>query len=280
MTKKKGTEIKTAALEAKTPAAIEPEAPVKQPEHYSASQISTYLRCPMVYFYRYVKGMKRPASGHMHLGTAFHYAQEVNYRQKIDSRKDLKLTQVTDAFAERFDKPTEEIDYQEENPADLKDSGVGLVKVYYEERAIHTQPVKVEEGARFDVPDLNRVILFYIDLIDDKGWIHDSKTASKTPGPDEAEKSLQLTLYSIGYRSMTGKKESGLVLDYAIKTKVPKFVPIEAKPREDWHIERDLNDVREVARGIAAGIFPPCAPGSWLCTAKWCGYYHICREKK
>ena len=84
--KRKDNEKKAPAPAAVNPAATETE--VKQPEHYSASQISTYLRCPMVYFYRYIKGLKRPATGHLHLGTAFHYAQEINYKQKIDSRKD------------------------------------------------------------------------------------------------------------------------------------------------------------------------------------------------
>ena len=248
-------------------------------QHYSASQITTYLRCPLVYYFRYIKNLKRPASGHMHLGTAFHKANEVNYKQKIESKKDLELSVVKDAYGEAWDKPREEIDYQDENPAELKDAGYGLVEVYYNEAATKTQPVYVEQGASLQVPELDREILLYIDLVDDKQIIRDSKTTSKAPAEDEAKKSLQLSIYAMGYRALTGKKEKGLGLDYAVKTKTPKFIPLREPARTDWELERDLKDIREVARCIAAGLFPPCAPGYWLCSRKWCGYFDICRER-
>ncbi len=60
------------------------------------SQINTYTSCPRKYRFSYVdedvKIMR--GSSAMTLGSALHKAQEFNYKQKIESKKDLPLAEI------------------------------------------------------------------------------------------------------------------------------------------------------------------------------------------
>ena len=251
----------------------------KDAPHYSVSQINMATRCLLQYYYRYVKGIKRLGSAAMHLGTAFHFAAETNYAQKVESKKDLKLTVVLDAYNDKFDNPDQEIDWADDDPASIKDTGYKLTELYYNKAAIVTQPVMVEKRMFVDLPGVDRPLLGFIDLVDDKSFIRDSKTKGKTPPENIAANSLQLSAYAMGYRAITGKKEKGVGLDFCIKTKEPKYIEIHEKTRPDWQLTRDLETIINVAKVINAGTFYPCDPDAWNCSEKWCGYYKECREK-
>ena len=60
-----------------------------KPKYLSVSQVNMYLRCPLQYMFRYIEGLKLPPKSAMTLGKSIHFGIEGNYRQKIDSHKDL-----------------------------------------------------------------------------------------------------------------------------------------------------------------------------------------------
>src|SRR5262245_55213495 len=105
------------------------------------------MRCAKQWEYAYIYELKRPPSIRMVLGTAAHAAEEVNYRQKIESGTDLPTADVLDVFSDAFDSGARdaEVDAEEkEQPGDAKDSGVATLTVYHETVAPSIEPLWVE----------------------------------------------------------------------------------------------------------------------------------------
>ena len=112
----------------------------------------------------------------------------------------------------------------------------------------------------------------------------DNKTVKKAWNQDQADNSLQLSLYS----AVTGLDVQRLdlfvrgnpkaITTPGSRTKGPhiKEVKTMRSPQQLlWMVEV----FRQVAIAISAGIFPPTAPDSWTCSAKWCGFWELCRGK-
>ena len=59
--------------------------------HISVSALEMHQRCPKQYEFRYVEGMKIPPGIALIRGKAFHSGVAHNYKQKIESAKDLPL---------------------------------------------------------------------------------------------------------------------------------------------------------------------------------------------
>src|ERR1039457_5494706 len=114
--------------------------------HLSVSQIKMYLRCPLQYRYRYIDGIKIPPTGSLLLGKSNHSALEGNYRQKIESKQDLPMEQVSDMFADSWESQVKETVFQEdEKSGETKDDGVNLIIAYHNQVAPSIQPKLVEK---------------------------------------------------------------------------------------------------------------------------------------
>lgn len=71
-------------------------------DHWSPSSLSMLQRCPRAWQERYLHGRKeRPAEAPL-IGTAVHAAIEANFRQKIESHKDLPPIDVLDSYQEEI----------------------------------------------------------------------------------------------------------------------------------------------------------------------------------
>jgi len=177
-------------------------------DHLSVTQMKTYLRCLLQYFFSYVCDVKPPANGAMALGRAVHSALEHNYRQKIQTGEDLPLSDLQDVFGSEWDRAAEDAFFEKsEKPGDLKDQGAGLLDVYHREIAPTVQPVDVERRFLIHVPGVKLPLLGYIDLIDDRGTIIDHKTSSRNYQQDAVDRDLQLTAYALAYRTLFGQQE-------------------------------------------------------------------------
>ncbi|MBI5244050.1 MAG: PD-(D/E)XK nuclease family protein, partial [Elusimicrobia bacterium] len=71
--------------------------------HLSATQIGMFLRCPRQYEFRYMQGLKQPPSGAMVQSKVWHRTVEENYRQKIESAKDLPLPRMEEFYAAQYE---------------------------------------------------------------------------------------------------------------------------------------------------------------------------------
>ncbi len=271
-------------------------------KHYSISQLLTYLKCPLHYYFRYIEGLKIPPRSAMILGTSVHAALEHNFKQKIESKKDLKVNDLLDVYSTSFDlaKP-ETLWEKDENPSEIKDSGIDLVRAYhtgkdkkgepmifrefnpstrkYEKRIIKPlsptiQPIMVEEP--FEVKfenDVDYIFVGRMDLVDDKYRIRDTKTSAKSPTQDQVDTDLQMTAYSLGFRVKTGRVEKSLVMDYLVKNHFPKLMSVETK-RTDDDIQRLLKILAQISGAIDKGVFY-CSCNPIFCNANNCGYWDL-----
>ena len=247
-------------------------------KHLSATQLNMFLRCPRQYEFRYIKGFKIPPSGAMVQSRIWHETLETNYKQKIQSDKDLPLSDMQEFFASRFDETfnNEEIEINKPQ-GKIKDEGTSIVAIHHKIIAPKVHPLLVEEEFRISLgEDFPYELLGYWDIIEREGFIVDNKAYGRTPNQDDVDKDLQLTIYSLGYRAAKKQIEKGIRLDAIIKTKQPKAMQIHTSRTNDdcrWI----LNLIEQVAQAIKNGIFYP-NPTGWNCSPKFCGYWDKCKK--
>jgi putative RecB family exonuclease len=248
-------------------------------DHISPTQINMYLRCPQQYAFRYMEGLILPPKAALTRGRAVHRGQEANYRQKIESKTDLPLADVQDVVSTEFDAAAQETEWAlDENRGQVKDESISLASLYHREIAPTVQPDFVEEEVFVELePGLN--LKGFIDVVQSGGIIRDTKTTGKTPPADVADKSLQLTAYSLAYRSLTGQAEAELCLDYLVNTKQPKVVTLRTSRVED-DVKRFRATAERISKAIQTGIFYPREEGNNLCSPQYCGYYQLCHSKR
>lgn len=240
---------------------------------FSASSLATFLRCGAQWEYAYVYAIKRPPNVRMVIGVAAHEAVETNYRQKLGTRLDLPVSDVTDAFADAFTRLTEDVEDDPEEPAGVaKDSGVLLVEKYQEIVAPTVQPLYVEQEIQFNINDIPYA--GFIDLVDDTGRVRDLKTTKRKPG-SRTNYAIAMTGYAVGYRQLTGQVEAGVTLDYMIRTQKPYYYPAaSAGPISDAGIAAFAKVISGVSESIQRGIFLPTGLNTGACG--YCPYTDLC----
>jgi hypothetical protein len=281
----------------------------------SHSQVEMYLRCPRQYWFRYVKGESRPPGVALVLGTGTHKAVETTHHHIVDHGVPAPDEMLLDAFSDKFESAAEDVDATEwtgdQDKGLVKDKGAKLVQIYNQKFAPSVQPqVKTVKTngedvevrgieKKFEVTIAGVPMLGFIDLIDTndasmaysgtelkmltkKGHevpeemrtvVSDFKTRARSVARDEIDGSIQLTLYSL---------VEGIPMvryDQLLKTKTPKVARAHStRGRQDYLWLKEI--IHHVAMAISAGIFPPCNPTEWVCSDKWCGFWHQCRGAK
>jgi len=240
---------------------------------FSASSLATFLRCGKQWEYAYVYAVKSPPNLRMMLGIAAHEAVETNFRQKLATRLDLPASDVADAFSDAFERMIEDVEEDEgESKGEAKDSGVLLVEKYQEVVAPNIQPLYVEQEIQFTMNDVPYA--GFIDLVDDTGRVRDLKTTKRKPGA-KTDYTLAMTGYAVGYRQMTGLVETGVTLDYMVRTQKPYYYPAATDgPISDDGIATFASILSGVSESVQRGIFIPTGLQNNACS--WCGYQKIC----
>ena len=250
-------------------------------KHLSATQISMFLRCPRQFYFRYIEGQKIPPTGAMMQSKVWHKTVEQNYRQKVDSERDLPLNDMREFYAAEYEQTlkAEEIAFEsDEDPGRLKDEGVAITTIHHKLIAPKVRPLLVEEKFTISLGDDFPYDLVGVwDLVDKDGVIADNKAYGKTPNQADVDKDIQLGIYSLGYRVSRGRIEKGLRLDAVIKTLQPKPVQIHTtRTNDDSRFILDL--IEQVAKVMQSGVFYP-NPNGWHCSPARCGYWSRCMGK-
>lgn len=291
---------------------VKPKEPSKYtlPTGYlSNSQIEMYLRCPKQYEFRYILGVVRPPNVSMAMGTAVHAAVEAIHQVHITTGDYLDVDSAKDVFSDSWDAVVAEADIDVDDEEEVakgntKDIGVRLVDRYRTQQAPQIRAHSVEERVEGEVGGVP--ILGYIDLIQkgdtpqgdpncacggtgeeskcDKPMlcsverssrvVVDNKVVGRAKRQSDADNSLQLS----GYALLKGVRN--VRFDCLVKNiRTPKIVALESV-RSDQDLAWYKEVVTGVADGITRGYFPACAPDTWCCNAKFCGFWEMCRGKK
>lgn len=242
-------------------------------KHLSVTQIKMYLRCPLQYKFRYLDGLKIPPVSAITLGRSIHSALEINYTQKIKTKQDLPVAQVTDIFSGFWEQNIEETLFAEdEKPGKIKDEGIGLITAYQGQISPTIQPKVVEKDFELSFQNVDYTLKGKLDLVDSQDIIIDHKTTKRNMSEKDAATDLQLTCYSLAYRHALGLKEKALRFDVMVRTKNPKIQQITTQ-RTQEDINRFLKIMAYVAKATQAGIFYPNE--NYFCGV--CGYRGLCK---
>jgi hypothetical protein len=193
--------------------------------------------------------------------------------------------------------------WEDKDPGAMKDVGIALVRLYNNTLAPAVRPQVGKDGIRgieqkFEIKVGGVPMLGYIDLIDTNADVSfskeelarlqaegntvpkelrtvvtDFKFKAKSMAQSIVEGSLQMTMYSLA----TGIY--AIRYDQLLKLKKPKITRVTAMRTPQDHAWLS-QVVQSVATSITKGSFPPCDPTNWVCSPKWCGYWHMCRGKK
>jgi len=249
-------------------------------DHFSVSQLNTYLACPLKYRFSYVDQIPKlfkpsglaPGSS-LHAAIAFWHNEMMKKGKPVDAKILLKVFRA-DFYAQALD----EIRF---NPKETEKGaikmGEELLKLYAENfPPDHFKEVEM----RFEVPLANPKtgevldvpLLGFMDQVRDDDTVIELKTQKRALDEASLHNHLQLTAYSYAYEHLFNQRPK-LELVSLIKTKRPRIERLKTRRGEKDYVRFFLL-AKEVLRGIENRIFYPIR--CWICTD--CEYQKVCQE--
>ena len=251
--------------------------------HISPSQIELFGRCPEAWRRSYIEKHKIPPGIAMLVGTGVHEGCAVNFRQKVESRRDLPEADIVEASVEKF--RTETAGGYELTDAEAAkgtaalgeatDQVAGLARVVSRDVCPEYQPVLVERSVRIALPGASRDLYGIVDLADEARRVVDYKTAGKAKSQADVDGSTQLTYYAAAHLAVTGEPAHHVVMEVLVKTTRP-YRQVLISERDSADFSALVSRVNVMLQAVEAGIFPPAAVGCWWCAPKFCGYWSTC----
>jgi RecB family exonuclease len=231
----------------------------------SATAVETYETCPLQFKFEREWKLARQVHAAMQYGAAVHRVLRTYYdsvrlgRSKSDAellqlfRDDLAASGIQDTYQREL--------YLKQGMEQLQDFLAGTRST--------PAPEVLHSEEWFDVQIAGTKVAGRIDRIDraadDSVHIVDYKTG-KARSQEDADESLQLSIYAMAAREKWGYRADALVF-HNLEGNVPIF-----SKRSEFQLERARERVLAVARGIAAGDFEP-EPG-FHCN--FCAFRGLC----
>ena len=259
------------------------ENPSGDKPYLSPTQIEMITKCGEAYRRRYIEKHKIPPGIAAHSGSGFHAGAEANFRQKIETHRDLPLADIIDAAVAGFETATAGgfvLTPEEESRGasivigEAKDRVAVMAEAFADGVAPEYQPVAVEQTVRLELPG-PRDLLGIVDLLDDLDRVTDFKTSGRPKKQDDVDNSVQLTAYAAAARVLTGRAPSEVRLDVLYGDATIKRQVLSSSRGKDDFVAL-ANRINAINKTIDAGVFIPATPGAWWCNAKWCGYWSTC----
>ena len=254
-----------------------------EPLLLSKSRINTYCLCPEKYRLTYVENIlmdKTPVS--MIEGSAIHHIVENSlvYGKNITNMAELASMEFWSGIKLSDTEYATEEDMEKAKVKTLAESKVFLAKIgqldTWQMETWHEHPlVNPVTG----VMDENIIIRGLSDILDhpkdNMTRVIDIKTSSKSPNMDQANRSMELTVYAYLLACQTRFDiEVPVSLLYLVRTKEPKVLWLESMRKKDDFIKLH-ETVLQIASAIRQGLF-------WKnqgMQCSWCQHEEICFGK-
>lgn len=250
----------------------------------SYTRLNMYARCGEAYRRRYVEKDKIPPGVAQLRGVAFHTGAEINFRQKVETHKDLSVDEVMMATAAAFDgqiksegillTDDEEARGKKKVIGEMKDRTVILARNFVKLVAPEYQPAQVETLQPIAL-DKDTDLVVKIDLIDDKDNVVDLKTTTRPKKQKDIDEDLQFDIYGLGFRALKGKDPASLRQEILLDGDKKKRQTL-STTRNIGDYQRAVHRINAFLEGTKAGSFMPTNPGNWWCSKTWCGYHRTC----
>jgi CRISPR/Cas system-associated exonuclease Cas4 (RecB family) len=252
-------------------------------DHFSFTQLNTYLNCPAQYRYSYVARIPWEfQSADMVFGTVCHQTiAEFHHRQKDGS---MTQEELVTAFEERWDKAvvqTENLRFRNGNAKQLTTRGKRLMEIYHQQFA-DLVPDDIELFFELPMLDLatgrytEQTIQGRIDLIAEE-TVYDFKTSAKSYYQNQVDDSLQLTFYAWAYQYLYSTPVKNLKLVALVKTQAPKIQVLKTQ-RSLSDYTRLYHVMTRVIEAIDKQVFYPNPMSLYGCHN--CQFQQTCTGEK
>ncbi len=235
----------------------------------SATSVDSYQSCPLRFKLERDWRIPGETPAAVQYGAAMHTA----LRHYYDARRTRRLVTAQDVvriFQDEFGKASIEDPYQREL---YEQQGVKQITQFVAAAEAGAAPEVLHTEESFQVKIGAATLVGQIDRVDrtvnDGVVIVDYKTG-KPQTQDDADESLQLSIYALAAKEKWGYRVDRLVLH-----NLDGNVPVETR-RDEFVLAETRATVEEVAGKIIAGEFPPNP--RFHCN--WCGYRNICPAKE
>lgn len=185
----------------------------------SVSQIETFLKCPLDFYYRYVLNVPEPPSAAAKYGEAVHAAIEL-INTSLKDKTDLSLEQVETELLEVLDTAVYDSALLKER---MQRQALASLKRFYQKyyQGAALMPAYVELPFRATLKEEKLTIRGRIDAVfetENGAEIRDYKTSTTIDSEDKAKRraggSDQLTLYALIWQEMHGELPARLSLEF------------------------------------------------------------------
>ncbi len=234
----------------------------------SHNQVDDYKTCPLKYQYIHIKRIPLRQHHSVVYGSAIHKAVEFYLRRRAVGN----FTSLED-FLKAFDDAWRNEGFlTREHEEQRKRAGVeALTRFYHEEEASGQKPTDVEREFGFALgPTRVRGRFDRVDDTPEGTVVIDYKSSDVTEqkkADQRARESLQLKMYALAQKEMTGRLPARVELRFLESGLAGHHKPT----------EKDLGEARDAIEAAAAGIrarrFDP-TPGYQTC--RYCAYDQIC----
>jgi hypothetical protein len=244
-------------------------------------------------------GERMPPGIAAHRGAAVHQGAESNWIQKMQTGEDLPASVLAEIMASAFDErcqegfhmgPEETVRGAEAVAAEEKDQLPAYARSF-RAWAARIVPKMVERESKYPIvingkDGIERHVRLNgrLDLIADvlkipgmpgggENVLQDQKTSTKKKGQNLVDSDDQLTWYGILCMAegwLPGPIEN---IDMAMTTITPKGTEEIFTNRKQGNVRALLNRIALVIRGIESGCLPPATRDSWICSARFCGWF-------
>ncbi len=238
----------------------------------SPSQVQCFCDCAAKWYFKYGLKLPEPKTSNLALGIAVHEAIAANYTIKQETGCDLPIEDCLIEFDAAWATAELETEFRdEENPSEIAASGRRMVELYLRELAPKIQAQAIElpvEGVIGGVRVQGKV-----DLIDQAGELHDTKTASKKTTSVSATQAFQLATYA----QLSPIPTTKVHIDVLVKTKTPQLIQI-TRTLTDQDFRATELQYPLIQEAMRAGLYVPNR-SSMLCSRKNCPYWRVCEQE-
>jgi len=245
----------------------------------SFSKIRMVLRCGLQYYYRYIRNIVLPPRAAMTVGKTVGETIDYSFDTKRRGHR-LNKSMVKDYFHSRFEKEACFTDFSDEPKDSAEKRGESLVLAYFKNKYPYVEPKEVQKEYRINLAEYGVYFLGYCDLIDQQDNIIDHKCSNSRISSIKGDNFLQLSIYSLLFRTYENKQERSVGIHNLVSTKRDGVVIQELQTEIGIpDIIRVRKIIEFVAKVIRNRMFLPAAPDHWCCSPDWCGYWQICHEE-
>lgn len=208
-------------------------------------------------------------------------AVNFDYGHKRTAGKDLPKSDVQDYFRSSFDAAKDKVlDWDGEDPADIKETGTKGINIFYDEVMQAVQPAEVQPKLEMSFKDSGLKLVGRPDFFETSGTIGDNKTSRAKKQDEFISQAVQPVYYSVLKDGLSDVHRE-VRYDILVRTKVPKVQQMKVVIDQAYR-EASLrvlsSFVQKVNTQLSAKNFPPTAffRKSWECG--YCPVKDLCRK--